>query len=119
MRERLESGQRFAHVASPVAEPKVIARVPELRCRHDEHALPFDEDRGEFVDVASKKFWEANASSAWTNPSEGVGVSREELTEELEIRAHNGARSFEDAILRPQRDECQDLAWRAAANRRV
>ena len=51
--EGFDAGERLRHVGAAVAEAEMIAGIPELRGRQEQHALLLHEIGGKTVDLAS------------------------------------------------------------------
>src|SRR3954469_23724606 len=114
--EPLEGGW---HVGATVTEPKVVARVSELRGWKEKYTFSLDELGRERVDTPISQSRKADAAGDGTGPVEPIGVPREEIVEQREIGIDDCPGAIDETRAGAQPDECKDFAWRRVADRRV
>src|SRR6185312_4302519 len=117
--EPFEALEASAEVAAAEADPEMIAGIAEARRGENQHAFAAHQLVGEWVDLAAKQLGEADAARARPSPAEALAVAREERVEQLQVAANNLHRAGKDNAARAQRDEGEDLARCAVAERRV
>src|SRR6478736_8088773 len=88
-----EAFERLRHVGASVAEPEVISRIPELRCRQEQDSFALHQRRGEVVDALAGEFGKTNAPRARTNPGQPVRVLAEECIKRGQILLDDAARA--------------------------
>src|SRR6185503_2214598 len=107
------------HILSSESESEMIAGIPELSPGQDQDAFLFNQLRGKLVHVAIEHPWKRDAPGLGPDPLESFLISFEERVEHVEVRADDRLRSLDQPLASAQRDEREDLARCAAADRRV
>ena len=80
--ERVEARQGLRQVLAAESDPEMVARVPELRPRQEQHALGLDEIGRELVDRdVARQAREPDRAASRAHPREAVGPASEEVVE--------------------------------------
>src|SRR5689334_21215638 len=97
----------------------MIRRISEASRGNDQHAFALDEAISESVRVAGDELRIGGAPAASRDTTKQIRRPLEKCIERCRVLGDDVAASLEHELSRSQRDEAEDLAGSAAADRRV